>query len=154
MHVKWILENMTLLAFLVLVELRYRFFATMGLLYDKTQILFYLLLISFLMRFLLYRVIKQDFNSLHAFLHTFTRIFLIVLCYTVTAKLDKDTSVRLTPAMPSQSKWLSAFWPFWIYIAVYLILTVIALGTWLLSMISYCNVILYPEEVNMQVISN
>ena len=48
------------------------------------------------MRFLFYRVIKKDFNSIHGFLLTFSRFFLIVLTYTVTAKLDKDAALSDT----------------------------------------------------------
>ena len=85
-----IIEAVFMLAFLILVELRYRFVSNLDFLGEHSQTMFYALLISFIARFFFFRVIKKDFNSIHSFLQTFTRIFLIVLSYTVTAKLDKD----------------------------------------------------------------
>jgi hypothetical protein len=99
-------------------------------------------------------VIKKDFNSIHGFLLTFSRFFLIVLTYTVTAKLDKDAALSDTKEMHSQSKWLSALWPFWIYIAFFLILSVVALVTWLITVASFCNILLNPEEVKMGVLTH
>ena len=84
------------LAFLIILELRYRFAFQLIFLSQRMQILFYLLLVSLILRFLFYRVIKNDFNSMHGFLLTFSRFFLVVLTYTVTAKLDKDVALSDT----------------------------------------------------------
>ena len=84
------------LAFLIILELRYRLSVQLTFLSQRMQILFYLLLVSLILRFLFYRVIKKDFNSIHGFLLTFSRFFLIVLTYTVTAKLDKDAALSDT----------------------------------------------------------
>jgi hypothetical protein len=154
LHATMILEAVFMLAFLVLVELRFRFVSNLDFLGEHSQIMFYVLLIAFIARFFFFRVIKKDFNSIHSFMQTFTRIFLIVLSYTVTAKLDKDIDLARKHKVELQSKWLSAMWPFWIYIALYLILSLIALGTFFMTLGSYCTVILYPEEVNMKVLSH
>ena len=95
-HAKWLLETVFHLAFLIILELRYRFAVQLTVLSQRMQVLFYLLLVSLILRFLFYRVIKKDFNSMHGFLLTFSRFFLVFLTYTVTAKLDKDVALSDT----------------------------------------------------------
>ena len=68
---------------------------------------------------------------------TFTRVFLIVITFTVTNKLDKERQPNA-----AESKWTANMWPFWIYIAIYIILSLTAFIVFVICLIKYCSVLI------------
>lgn len=55
--------------------------------------------------------------------------------------------------MPKGSigKWMSVFWPFWIYIAIYLILTMISFVLFSMQLVKYCSKVFFSNtDMNIQ----
>eukprot|EP00347_Sterkiella_histriomuscorum_P002210 403369045 len=139
---------------------------------DKSQALFYVLLVGFVGRFLFFKVIKMDFNTLQAFMKSLTRVFAITITFTITTKLDKDDQVMREAAsqqnllignftlnftnslignvtqdefIHSSQQWSSVFWPFWIYASIFILLSITSLVVFIVQLYKYLKSILSSD---------
>ena len=46
--------------------------------------------------------------------------------------------------------WSTAFWPFWIYISLYLILSLTSIVLFTISLLKYCAIIFSNGEVDLE----
>lgn len=55
-------------------------------------------------------------------------------------------------AANSTTTWATAFWPFWIYISIYLILSLTALVLFTISLLKYCALLFSGGMVDLNLI--
>jgi len=92
---------------------------------------------------------------------SFTRAFFVAFAYTITNKVDKELSPQMISitqgnstmyVLDSQaSTWPTVFWPFWIYISLFLILSLTSVVLFVISSLKYCS-LLISNEVDLEAI--
>ena len=93
---------------------------------------------------------------------TFTRVFLIVFTYTITTKIDKDltpqqvvvttTGSNSTVVVLDVTPWPTVFWPFWIYVSLFLILSLTSIILFAISFLKYCSILISNGEDDIEAI--
>lgn len=73
---------------------------------------------------------------------SFTRIFFLAITYTMTSKIDKSNDGTET----SMQSWSTSLWPFWIYISIYLILSMSSIVMFILTFMKYCALVMTQGE--------
>ena len=74
---------------------------------------------------------------------------MIAITFTVTHKLDKDATIQSDGKLDVQpSKWTSNLWPFWIYISIYIIMTLTAFIIFIIVLIKYCQSMMGSSHEN------